>query len=74
MPMGDPKTDDLEWDDCLGWKLKRPLVEYIMPPTKPWEAETAQIICGHPFIQRLPEGEHAEFESFLREVFRTVPQ
>jgi hypothetical protein len=32
--MGDPPTDHLEWDDCLGWKLKRPLSQYMMAPTQ----------------------------------------
>jgi hypothetical protein len=65
------KSDDFEWDDTLGWMLKRPLSEYAIPPTATWEREAASIICGHAFIQRLSEEEHAEFEMFIRRVIQT---
>lgn len=71
MAIGDHPTEDFEWDDCLGWKLKRPLVEYIIPPEKPWERQVASIICGHPLIQKMPDEDQAEFEMFIRRVIQT---
>jgi len=83
MPMGDPPTDDLEWDDCLGWKLKRPLVQYIGPaealdgfvmaPLPDWQNQAASIICGHDYINKeWPEEKMLEFEIFVREVLWTT--
>jgi hypothetical protein len=31
MPTGDPPTDGYEWDDVLGWKMTRPLLDYVVP-------------------------------------------
>lgn len=45
---------------------------HVMEPTHPWEHEAASIICGHPMVRCLSEGETAEFETFIREVLRTI--
>lgn len=83
MSTGDPRDDAYQWDDALGWVMKRPLVEYIGPtqaldgfvmaPNPEWERRAAQIICGHPFIHKdWPETKMLEFEMFVREVLQTT--
>ena len=45
---------------------------HVMPPSPTRDKEIAMIICGHAYIQAWPEDKQNEFESFIREVVRTV--
>lgn len=74
MPMGDPPTDGMVWNDATGWQVApAPLNGFVMEPEHPWVNQAASIICGHKFIyERLFNSEQAEFEQFVREVLQTT--